>query len=66
MKPGVKQADYDKAFEIVLKCIEKGLLFFSPVGFSSIKIAPPLIITEEQILDGLSVLEEAFAECHGK
>jgi len=66
VKPGVKKADYDKAFDIVLRCIEKGLLFFSPVGFSSIKIAPPLVITEEQILDGLSVLAEAFAECHGR
>lgn len=66
VKPGKKKvADYDKAFEIVSRCIEKGLLFFSPVGYSSIKIAPPLVITEEQVLDGLGVLGEAFTECQG-
>ena len=45
VKPGKKKvADYDKAFEIVSRCIEKGLLFFSPVGYCSIKISPPLMI----------------------
>ena len=65
VKRGKKEADYDTAFEIVLRCIEKGLLFFSPVGYSTIKVAPPLVITAEQALDGLSVLAEAFAEVVG-
>lgn len=54
--------DYDLAFDAVRGCMEKGLLMFSPVGAASIKIAPPLIITEEQISEGCQVLEEAIAE----
>ena len=66
LKPGKgKVADYDTAFEIIKRCIEKGLLFFSPVGFSTIKVAPPLILTVEQAKDGLQVLEESFAEILG-
>ena len=54
--------DYDIAFETVRGCMEKGLLMFSPVGAASIKIAPPLIITEEQIKDGCQVLDESLGE----
>ena len=54
--------DYDIAFEAVRGCMEKGLLLFSPVGASSIKIAPPLVISKSQLLDGCAVLEEAIAE----
>lgn len=63
VKPGAgKQADYDFAFKVVARCIEKGLLMFSPVGASSIKICPPLVTNMEQLQEGLSVLKEAFAE----
>ncbi len=62
-KPGKRKTpDYDFAFDVVLRCIEKGLLFFSPVGAASIKISPPLCITAEQVKDGCKVLEEAFTE----
>ena len=54
--------DYDIAFEAVRGSMEKGLLMFSPVGAASIKIAPPLIITEEQVEDGCQVLDESIAE----
>jgi 4-aminobutyrate aminotransferase-like enzyme len=41
---------------------------FSPVGFGggTVKIAPPLVINEAAILEGVSVLEEVFAEAVGK
>ena len=44
--------------------VEKGVLMFAPVGFggATVKIAPPLVITEAAMLDSLSALEEAFAE----
>jgi len=37
---------------------------FSPVGHGSgtIKICPPLVITEAALLDSVAALEEAFAE----
>ena len=52
------------AHDVVWRCVEKGLLMFSPVGYmgSSIKICPPLTITEEAVHEGCDVLEEAFAE----
>ncbi|MBI3694318.1 MAG: hypothetical protein HY238_05710, partial [Acidobacteria bacterium] len=38
-------------------------LMFNPVGFggATVKIAPPLITTEEAALEGVSVLREALA-----
>ena len=64
VKPGTTEPDGDLAFEIVKKCVEKGLLFFAPVGFgsASVKIAPPLIVKKDAIIEGCSVLEEAISE----
>jgi len=49
---------------LVERCVENGVLMFSPVGFGggTLKIAPPLVINEAAILEGLSVLEEVLAE----
>jgi len=62
--PGKKDPDGDLAWDIVQRCIEKGVLMFSPVGFggATVKISPPLVIHSAALLEGLSVLEEAFAE----
>ncbi len=66
MKPGKrKQPDYDFAFDVVRRCVEKGLLFFSPVGACSIKISPPLVINREQVEEGCGVIEEAIEEALG-
>jgi 4-aminobutyrate aminotransferase / (S)-3-amino-2-methylpropionate transaminase / 5-aminovalerate transaminase len=55
------------ARDAVWRCVEKGLLMFSPVGYmgSTIKICPPLTITEEALLEGCAVLEETIAELAG-
>jgi 4-aminobutyrate aminotransferase/diaminobutyrate-pyruvate transaminase/4-aminobutyrate aminotransferase/(S)-3-amino-2-methylpropionate transaminase len=66
VKPGSTTPDADLAFEIVRRCFEQGVLMFAPVGFggATVKIAPPLVITEEAILESTAVLEEAFeAQC---
>jgi len=65
--PGSKEPDGDLAWEVVRRSIEKGVLMFSPVGHGggTIKICPPLVITEAAILDSMSALEEAFAEAVG-
>ena len=57
-----KEKDPDLAWEAVRLCVEKGLLMFAPVGGSTIKIAPPLTATQEQVLEGITVLDEALAE----
>jgi 4-aminobutyrate aminotransferase-like enzyme len=43
------------------KCMQKGLLVVH-TGRESIKIGPPLTITDEALLEGLSVIEEIIGE----
>ncbi len=64
VKRGSKDPDGDLAFSIVEKAFQKGLLMFAPVGFggATVKISPPLTITKEAVLDGLSALGEAVDE----
>ena len=64
VKSGRKDPDGDLAFAIVEKAFQKGLLLFAPVGFggATVKISPPLTITEDGILDGLLALGEAIDE----
>lgn len=67
-KVGTKDPDGDLAFEVVNKCIQKGVLMFSPVGLngSTVKIAPPLVINEEALMESIGVLDEAFREALGR
>jgi 4-aminobutyrate aminotransferase-like enzyme len=43
------------------KCLQKGLLVVH-TGRESIKIGPPLVITEEALLEGISVIRESIQE----
>ena len=62
--PGKKDPDGELAWNVVERSVEKGVLMFSPVGFGggTVKISPPLVITEAALRESLAVLEEAFAE----
>lgn len=64
VKPGGIEPNPELASRIVRRCIEKGLMLFSPVGYrgSSVKIAPPLVIEEDALRVGVSVVEEAIEE----
>ncbi|HUS06976.1 MAG TPA: aspartate aminotransferase family protein, partial [Bryobacteraceae bacterium] len=64
VQSGTKEPDGDLASDVVRGCIEKGVLMFSPVGLGggTVKIGPPLTITEAALLESIGVLEEAFAE----
>jgi len=64
VKPGTKEPDPDLAWNVIERSIERGVLMFSPVGLGggTVKIAPPLVITEDAILESTAVLEQAFAE----
>jgi 4-aminobutyrate aminotransferase/(S)-3-amino-2-methylpropionate transaminase len=64
VKPGGIEPDAAMASRIVIRCIEKGLMLFAPVGYggASVKIAPPLVIDEEALREGIAVLEEAIEE----
>ncbi|MFN7933716.1 MAG: aspartate aminotransferase family protein [Bryobacteraceae bacterium] len=64
IKPGTNREPHpDLAWDIVERCWHKGLLMFMPVGFggATVKICPPLIISDEALEESLQVFEEAFA-----
>lgn len=64
VKPGTRQPDGALAKDVVRRSVEKGLLMFNPVGPEgcTIKICPPLVITEEAVREGCAVIEESLAE----
>jgi 4-aminobutyrate aminotransferase / (S)-3-amino-2-methylpropionate transaminase / 5-aminovalerate transaminase len=66
--PGSKNPDGELAWDVVRRCVTKGVLMFSPVGpgGGTVKISPPLVISEDAILESIAVLEEAFTEALGK
>ena len=64
VRPGPKDPDSDLAWDVIRRSIEKGVLMFSPVGFGggTVKICPPLVITEDAIFESVAAFEKAFAE----
>lgn len=67
VKPGTKEPDAVTATRINEKCFHKGLLMFAPVGIAGecLKIAPPLVITEDALREGIEVFSEACDEILG-
>ena len=67
VEPGTKNPDGELAWEVVRRSIEKGVLMFSPVGPAgcTVKIAPPLVITEAALRESLAAFDEAFREAVG-
>ena len=58
VEPGTKEPNHDIAFDIIKRAFHKGLLMFAPVGAwgQTVKLAPPLCITQEALEEGLEVL----------
>lgn len=67
VKPGTKTPDAETAVAINLKCLQKGLLMFAPVGIGGecLKVAPPLTINEEALRESIQVFEESCDEVLG-
>ena len=56
-----KQHLQELAHDVVQNAYEMGLLLFAPVGGGgTIKICPPLIISEDALLEGIQVLDAAI------
>jgi 4-aminobutyrate aminotransferase/(S)-3-amino-2-methylpropionate transaminase len=68
VKPGTIEPWPQLASRVVLRCVEKGLMLFAPVGYAgaSVKIAPPLVISEDALREGIATLEEALQEVIGE
>ncbi len=66
VKKGTKEPDYDLAWNIVYECYKKGLLLFAPVGLGGgcVKIAPPLCITKDAVIEGCDVIRQAISKSH--
>lgn len=64
VRRGGVEPDGRLAAAVVMRCVEKGLLMFAPVGLggATVKVAPPLVTPEEAVREGLAVLEEALEE----
>jgi 4-aminobutyrate aminotransferase-like enzyme len=62
--PGTKEPYHVMAHRIIERAIQKGLLFFGPVGVGGgcVKVCPPLCTTGDALRDGLTALGEAAAE----
>ncbi len=58
---GVEFDTHDRAAAVELACFRRGLLPLE-AGESVIRIAPPLVLTEEQAATGLRIFGEAVAE----
>jgi 4-aminobutyrate aminotransferase-like enzyme len=64
VKRGTKEPDAETALKINVACFQKGLLMFAPVGIGGecVKIAPPLVISEEALRESIAVFEQAVDE----
>jgi 4-aminobutyrate aminotransferase-like enzyme len=65
--PDKKEPDAQTAKAIVKEAWKRGLLMIAPVGHygNVLRLAPPLVIAQEEIARGYDILEEAFAACVG-
>ena len=61
IKPGTKEPNPDLAWGVVNSCFRQGLLMFAPVGVGGgcVKIAPPLCITEEAVIEACEVIYDS-------
>ncbi len=64
IKDDTTAPDPQLARGVVWNAVGRGVMLFAPVGVNggTVKIAPPLCITEEAVREGVSVLAEAFAD----
>jgi 4-aminobutyrate aminotransferase-like enzyme len=66
LDPVTRQLNPNVAQSVITRCMELGLLMLPTGARGTLKIAPPLCITEEALLEGIEVIEQALAECIGE
>jgi acetylornithine/succinyldiaminopimelate/putrescine aminotransferase len=55
------QLSREAAEQVVLRCLERGLIV-NNVRPDAVRLCPPLIVSREELDEGLAVLEEVLAE----
>jgi len=60
--PETKEPDPDLARRVVYECFQRGLICIAPIGMyhNVVRVAPPLVITEEQAHETLDLFETAL------
>jgi 4-aminobutyrate aminotransferase/(S)-3-amino-2-methylpropionate transaminase len=62
VKPGSLEPNSEAMTKVINYCAKKGVLLLSAGTYSNvIRFLPPIIISDELLLDAMSVLDEAFA-----
>ena len=62
VKPGSLDPNSDAMTKVINYCAKKGVLLLSAGTYSNvIRFLPPIVISDELLLDAVSVLDEAFA-----
>ncbi len=62
-----KEPDVDATVEIIKDAIAHGLIMIRAGLFSNcLRLLPPIVITDEQLIEGLQVLEDAIARADAK
>ena len=62
-----KEADADVTLEVIKDAVSNGLILIRAGLFSNcIRLLPPVVITDEQLIEGLKVLEDAIARAQAK
>jgi 4-aminobutyrate aminotransferase/(S)-3-amino-2-methylpropionate transaminase len=62
VKPGSLDPNSDAMTKVINYCAKKGVLLLSAGTYSNvIRFLPPIVISDELLLDAMSVLDEAFA-----
>ncbi len=67
VRPGTKTPDPETALAINVACLRRGVLMFAPVGVAGecLKIAPPLVIAEDALVESAGAFGEAVDEVLG-
>ncbi|HLK29785.1 MAG TPA: 4-aminobutyrate--2-oxoglutarate transaminase [Puia sp.] len=62
-----KEPDADVTLEVIKDAVSNGLIMIRAGLFSNcIRLLPPIVITDEQLIEGLQVLEDAIARAQAK
>jgi 4-aminobutyrate aminotransferase-like enzyme len=65
LDPSSGQLNPGLAQSVIQRCVELGLLMLPTGSRGTLKIAPPLCITQEALLEGIGVMGQALCECIG-
>lgn len=61
-RPGGARSQAGIAKELTKACLKRGLVLLKCSTFESVRFIPPLIITEQQMEDGMAIIKEAVEE----